>query len=53
MNKTIKVFSPATIGNIGPGFDVLGLAVQGMGDIVEVWKNNGEDIIIEEIESTQ
>lgn len=31
----IKVFSPATIGNIGPGFDVLGLAVKKWGDIVE------------------
>ena len=34
----IKVFSPATIGNIGPGFDVLGLAVKGMGDIIEARK---------------
>ena len=49
MNKTVKVFSPATIGNIGPGFDVLGLAVRGMGDIVEVWKTSGNKITIEEI----
>lgn len=34
----IKVFSPATIGNIGPGFDVLGLALKGMGDTVEARK---------------
>ena len=33
--KWIRVFSPATIGNIGPGFDVLGLALRGLGDIVE------------------
>ncbi|MEI6516256.1 MAG: homoserine kinase [bacterium] len=33
--KAVKVFSPATIGNIGPGFDVLGLAVRNLGDIVE------------------
>ena len=51
MSKTIKVFSPATIGNIGPGFDVLGLAVKGMGDIVEVWKIPGNKIVIEEIEN--
>jgi len=31
----IKVFSPATIGNVGPGFDVLGLAVKKWGDTVE------------------
>ena len=48
MSKTVKVFSPATIGNIGPGVDVLGLAVRGMGDIVEVWKTPGENITIEE-----
>jgi homoserine kinase len=34
----IKVFSPGTIGNIGPGFDVLGLAVKGIGDVVEARK---------------
>ncbi len=36
--ETIKVFSPATIGNIGPGFDVLGLAIKGLGDMVEARK---------------
>ena len=49
MSKKVKVFSPATIGNIGPGFDVLGLAVKGMGDMVEVWKTSGDNIVIEEI----
>jgi len=49
MSKKVKVFSPATIGNIGPGFDVLGLAVKGMGDIVEVWETSNDKIVIEEI----
>lgn len=31
----IRVFSPASIGNIGPGFDVLGMAVKGLGDTVD------------------
>ena len=34
----IRVFAPATIGNIGPGFDVLGLAIKGLGDTVEARK---------------
>ncbi|GAB4401342.1 MAG: homoserine kinase [Microscillaceae bacterium] len=34
----IRVFAPATIGNIGPGFDVLGLAIQHLGDVVEARK---------------
>lgn len=31
-----KAFVPATVGNVGPGFDVLGLAVSGLGDEVDV-----------------
>jgi homoserine kinase len=37
-NDWIRVFAPATIGNIGPGFDVLGLAVKKLGDVVEARK---------------
>lgn len=32
---SVRVFAPATIGNIGPGFDVLGLAITSLGDTVE------------------
>ena len=30
----VTVFAPASIGNVGPGFDVLGMAVTGRGDTV-------------------
>lgn len=30
-----RAFAPATVANIGVGFDILGLAVQGAGDVVE------------------
>ncbi len=46
----IRVFAPATIGNIGPGFDVLGLAVSGWGDIIEARKIDS-GVLISEIES--
>lgn len=46
----IKVFAPATIGNIGPGFDVLGLAISGWGDVIEARKAKS-DVVISEIES--
>jgi homoserine kinase len=36
------VFAPASIGNVGPGFDVLGLAVDGVGDKVTVALTDGE-----------
>ncbi|MBR7157756.1 MAG: hypothetical protein IKD16_05110, partial [Bacteroidales bacterium] len=33
--KRIRVFAPGTIANIGCGFDVMGLALDGVGDIIE------------------
>ncbi len=46
----ISVYAPATIGNIGPGFDVLGLAVRHLGDIVEARKTTS-GVVISSIES--
>lgn len=40
MDKVV-VSAPATIGNIGPGFDVLGLAVKGLCDTVEAVRTDG------------
>lgn len=36
IKRTCKAFAPATVANVGPGFDVLGLALEGLGDTVEV-----------------
>ena len=49
--KTIKVFAPATIGNIGPGFDTLGLAIKGLGDTIEAKESLDNNVIIESIEN--
>lgn len=35
MPSRVRVFAPATVANLGPGFDVLGLALEQPGDIVE------------------
>lgn len=32
--KNVKVYAPATIANLGPGFDILGLAIDNPGDTV-------------------
>lgn len=32
--SVVSVYAPASVGNIGPGFDTLGMAVTGMGDII-------------------
>ncbi len=34
----VKAFAPATIANIGPGFDMYGVALKGLGDVVEAKK---------------
>lgn len=40
-------FAPGSIGNVGPGFDVLGLAIEGIGDTVTIELTNGEAAIVE------
>jgi homoserine kinase len=40
MSEWVKVFSPATVSNVGPGFDVLGFAIDQPGDELIVRKNN-------------
>ncbi len=34
--EKIKVFAPATVANLGCGFDVMGMAIDGMGDVLEI-----------------
>ena len=41
----IRIFAPATIGNVGPGFDVLGLAVDGLGDVITCERISGKSEI--------
>ena len=41
--KSVKVFAPGTIANLGPAFDILGVALDKIGDTVEA-KENSEGI---------
>lgn len=34
----VTVFGPASLSNLGPGFDALGLCLDGIGDVVEAWQ---------------
>lgn len=47
--KWIKIAAPATISNIGPGFDIFGMALKEPFDIIEGRVTDGKDIIISEI----
>ncbi len=33
-SRPLSVYAPASVGNIGPGFDTLGMAITGMGDLI-------------------
>ncbi|MEN8250798.1 MAG: homoserine kinase [Bacteroidota bacterium] len=48
--RKVKVFAPGSIGNVGSGFDVFGLAIKAVGDILEVKENNTNELKIIGIE---
>lgn len=47
--QTASAFAPASIGNIGVGFDMLGLAIVGAGDTVDARRTDGEGISVAEV----
>ncbi|MGB0647015.1 MAG: homoserine kinase [Bradymonadia bacterium] len=49
MKRSCTAFAPATVANLGPGFDVLGLAVEGAGDTVTVTQADDRRIQIRRI----
>jgi len=44
--KTVSVFAPASIGNVGPGFDLLGMAIAGIGDTVVATRCRESGVLI-------
>lgn len=46
----VKVFAPATVSNVGPGFDVFGFALEEPGDEVSVELSPGDQVQIQEID---
>ena len=49
INHTKKAFAPASIGNVAVGFDMLGVALENIGDIVIAKRIKTKGIFIEEI----
>ncbi len=47
--QSASAFAPASIGNLGVGFDVLGLAIQGAGDTLTATRSDVSGVIIEDI----
>lgn len=49
MPDKIKIFSPSTVANVGCGYDVLGFALAGIGEEMEVSKRDDGKLVIDEI----
>jgi homoserine kinase len=49
MEHRIRVFAPATVANLGPGFDILGLALGAPGDLLEAELSDRPGVEIVEI----
>lgn len=47
--EEVRVFAPATVSNLGPGFDVLGLALAGIGDTVVARRTSGRGVTLEAV----
>jgi len=49
MSEWITAFAPASIGNVAVGFDVLGLALEGVGDRVLARRTDGDSVTVAEV----
>ncbi len=47
--KSIRVFAPASVSNVGPGFDMMGFALNEPGDEIKLSYNNKKEIRITKI----
>ena len=46
LERSVKIFAPATVSNVGPGFDIMGFALQEPGDVLILKTNNSGSIRI-------
>ena len=46
--ERVRVYVPGSIGNVGPGLDILGLAVRGAGDTLVAKRIRGSRLVVEE-----
>lgn len=49
MSDRVTAFAPASIGNVAVGFDMLGLALEGVGDRVQACRCDGDGVRIAEV----
>lgn len=47
--QTVRAFAPGSVSNVGPGFDVFGFAVDGVGDTVEARRRQQPGVVLTDI----
>lgn len=47
--KKVKVFAPSSVSNVGPGYDILGYALHGIGDTLTMEETEDEEFVIKSI----
>lgn len=48
--KQVTVFSPASVANVGCGYDTFGFAIEGLGDEITIEKRSDNQLVIEKSE---
>ena len=46
-SSPVTVFGPASLSNLGPGYDALGLCITGLGDRVTAWRTEAAGVTVE------
>lgn len=47
--KKVRAFAPATVANMGCGFDIMGMTLNGVGDVVSVEVDEGDELVIKNV----
>lgn len=47
MPESVRIWGPGSLSNLGPGFDTLGVAIEGVGDVVEVFVTDKPGVTVQ------
>ena len=47
MPDSVIIFAPSSVSNVGPGFDILGFAIEGLGDTITLRHRDDDKYVIE------
>lgn len=53
MSESIKVFAPATVANVGCGYDILGFALEKYGDTITLQERDDQQLVVTKISGAE